>query len=202
MNKSNNFIHPTAIIEENVDIGEGTKIWDNVHIRYNSSIGNNCIVGEKTYIAYNVKVVNYVKINAFVYIPTGVVIEDKVMISAGCIFINDHYPRAYDIQKSQLSSSEPNEKTLDTLICEGSTLGAGAIILADLKIGKYSLVGAGSVVTKSVYDYALVVGNPARQIGWVCVCGSRLNFDSINSSCKSCKRSYTIIDGQYVVNKN
>jgi acetyltransferase-like isoleucine patch superfamily enzyme len=192
-------IHPTAIIEKNVNIGEGTKIWDNVHIRYNSSIGNNCIVGEKTYIAYNVKIGNFVKINAFVYIPTGIIIEDKVMISAGCIFVNDHYPRAYDTRTNKLSSSKPNEKTLDTIVCEGATLGAGTIILADLRIGKYALVGAGSVVTKSVFDHALVVGNPARQIGWVCICGPRLNFDSANSTCESCKRSYAIIDNQCVV---
>jgi len=158
-------------------------------------------VGEKTYIAYDVKVGNFVKINAFVYIPTGIIIEDKVMISAGCIFVNDHYPRAYDTRTNKLASSKPNEKTLDTLVCEGATLGAGTIILADLRIGKYALVGAGSVVTKSVFDHALVVGNPARQIGWVCICGSKLNFESTNSICKSCKRSYTIIDSQCIIIK-
>ena len=199
MNKINSFIHPTAIIEENGDIGDGTQIWDNVHIRHNSSIGHNCIVGEKTYIAYNVKVGNFVKINAFVYIPTGIVIEDKVMISAGCIFVNDHYPRAYDTQTNHLLSSAPNEKTLDTFLCEGATLGAGAIILADIRIGKYALVGAGSVVTKSVSDYGLVVGNPARQIGWVCICGSRLDFVSINATCDSCVQSYTILDNQCII---
>ena len=123
------------------------------------------------------------------------------MISAGCIFVNDHYPRAFDTSTNKLVSSEPNEDTLKTLICKGATIGAGAIILADLKIGKYALVGAGSVVTESVFDHALVVGNPARQIGWVCICGPRLNFDSTNSICKSCKRSYTIIDSQCIIVK-
>lgn len=183
-------IHPTAMIEEGVRIGPGSAIWDNVHIRRNAVLGHHCLVGEKSYIAYDVKIGNYVKINAFVYVPTRVTIEDKVMISAGCVFVNDKYPRAYDESDKGLKSSDPDETTLSTLVKEGATLGAAATVLADLVIGRYALVGAGSVVTKSVPDHALVVGNPARQIGWVCVCGRRLAFGSKKALCVHCSRKY------------
>ncbi len=187
-------IHPTAVIEDGVKIGPRSSVWDNVHIRKNARLGHDCIVGEKTYIAYDVKIGNFVKLNAMVYIPTGVTIEDKVMISAGCIFVNDKYPRAFDFRAGDLLSSAPNEETLSTVVREGATVGAGATVLGDLEIGKYALVGAGSVVTKSVAPHALVVGNPARQIGWVCVCGHRLasKKDPKKYSCPSCSRAYSL----------
>ncbi len=181
-------IHPTARIEEGVEIGEHTAIWDHVHIRKNSVIGHHCIVGEKTVIAYDVRIGNNVKINSFVYIPTGVTIEDKVMISAGCVFVNDRYPRAFDPASGGLADSGPDEETLQTTVREGATLGAGCTILANLEIGRYALVGAGSVVTKSVPEYALMVGNPARQIGWVCVCGHRLASNKKSMKCGKCGR--------------
>ncbi len=185
-------IHETAVIEEGVAIGAGSSVWDNVHIRRNARLGHHCIVGEKSYIAYDVRIGNFVKINAFVYIPAGVTVEDKVMISAGCIFVNDKYPRAFDHRAGALLSSAPNEETLETVVREGATIGAGATVLGGLEIGKYALVGAGSVVTKSVPAYALVVGNPARQIGWVCVCGPRLTFKSGAAQCEKCKTRYRL----------
>ena len=185
-------IHPTAILEEGVSIGPHSSVWDNVHIRSNSSIGHHCIIGEKSYIAYDVKIGDYVKINAFVYIPTGVTIEDRVMVSAGCIFVNDKYRRAFDSKKNSLLSSLPNEETLKTVVREGSTIGAAATILGGLQIGRYALVGAGSMVTKSVPDHALVIGNPARQIGWVCVCGNRLHFIRNKTNCQKCSRRYRL----------
>lgn len=183
-------VHPTAVIEDGVVIGKDSSVWDNVHIRKNTVIGHHCIVGEKTYVAYDVRIGNYVKLNAFVYIPTGVTIEDKVMISAGCIFVNDKYPRAYDFAGSGLLSSAPNEETLNTFVREGATVGAGCTILGDLEIGRYALIGAGSVVTKSVPAHALMVGNPAKQIGWVCVCGFRLKFSKGKACCEKCEASY------------
>jgi UDP-2-acetamido-3-amino-2,3-dideoxy-glucuronate N-acetyltransferase len=188
-------IHPTATIEVGVSIGPNSSIWDSVHIRSNAVLGHHCIVGEKSYIAYDVRVGNYVKINAFVYIPTGVTVEDKVMISAGCIFVNDNYPRAFDFTKGGLLSSSPNEETLETVIREGATIGAAVTVLGGLEIGRFSLVGAGSVVTKNVPDHALMVGNPARRIGWVCVCGKKLNFKKAASVCVSCKRKFKIKAG-------
>jgi acetyltransferase-like isoleucine patch superfamily enzyme len=176
-------VHPTAVIEAGVVIGEHSSVWDSVHIRQNARLGHHVSVGEKTYIAYDVRIGNFVKINAFVYIPAGVTVEDKVMISAGCIFVNDKYPRAFDYREKTLFTSGPNEKTLETFVREGATIGAAATVLGGLEIGKYSLVGAGSVVTKSVKPYALVVGNPARQTGWVCRCGSKLSFKKNRAVC-------------------
>lgn len=185
-------IHPTALIEKGVHIGSGSSVWDSVHIRSGASLGRHCIVGEKTYIAYDVRIGDYVKINAFVYIPTGVTVEDKVMISAGCIFVNDKYPRAFDISKGGLADSAPNGETLRTLVKEGATLGAAVTVLGGLEIGRFALVGAGSVVTRSVLPHALVVGNPARQIGWVCVCGPRLQFFGGKAVCAACRSRYRL----------
>ena len=129
-------IHPTAIVEDGVEIGPGTSVWDNVHIRGPARVGDDCIVGEKTYIAYGVDIGDRVKINAFVYICTGVTIEDGVMISAGTMFTNDRFPRATMPDLSTLAPSEPDEHTLPTLVREGATIGAGCVIGCDLIIGR------------------------------------------------------------------
>src|SRR5262245_741516 len=167
-------IHPTAIIEKDVTLGDGTSVWDNVHIRHGTSIGNECIVGGKTLIAYDVEIGNRVKINSAAYICNGVTIEDGVMISAGVIFTNDRFPRAATNDLSALRPSTPDEHTLPTLVREGATIGAGAIIGCDLTIGRFAMVGMGAVVTRSVPDFHLVIGNPARSIGCVCRCGEPL----------------------------
>ena len=124
-------IHPTALVEDNVTIGEGTSVWDNVHIRHDSRIGEECIIGEKTYVAYGVEIGDRVKINAMVYICNAVTIEDGVMISAGTIFTNDRFPRATTPDLSKLRSSDPDEHTLPTLVREGATIGAAATISND-----------------------------------------------------------------------
>ncbi len=167
-------IHPTALVEPGVEIGPGSSVWDNVHIRGPAWIGSDCIVGEKTYIAYGVRIGSCVKINAQVYVCTGLTIEDRVMISAGVIFTNDRYPRAFAVDGDGLASSAPNEDTLETIVREGATIGAGAIIGPGLEIGAYAMVGMGAVVTKSVPPHALVYGNPARVHAFVCVCGDPL----------------------------
>lgn len=167
-------IHPTAIVEEGVQLGGGTAIWDSVHIRRGTRIGEQCIIGEKTHIAYDVEVGNRVKINAFVYICNAVTIEDGVMISAGVVFTNDRYPRATTPDLKQLRSSEPDGNTLPTLVRQGATIGAASTIGCNLVIGRFAMVGMASLVTKSVPDFALVVGSPARCIGYVCRCGNPL----------------------------
>lgn len=184
-------IHATALVEAGVDIGLGTSVWDNVHIRGPARIGSDCIIGEKTYIAYGVTIGNRVKVNAFVYICTGVTIEDGVMLSAGTIFTNDRYPRATTSDLAQLRSSEPDEDTLATTVREGATIGAGAIIGPGIEIGRFAMVGMGSVVTRSVPDFGLVAGNPARAIGAVCRCGQPLP-DGSAATCRSCGREYRI----------
>ena len=196
-------IHSTAIVEDDVRIGDKTSIWDNVHIRHDSEIGEECIVGEKTYIAYGVKIGDRVKINAMVYVCNAVTIEDGVMISAGTIFTNDRFPRATTPDLKQLRDSDPNEHTLPTLVREGATIGAGATIGNDLTIGRFAMVGMGSVVTKSVPDFHLVLGTPARSIGAVCRCGQMITrFPEDRSAnfaylcCSKCEREYSIHDGE------
>lgn len=191
-------IHPTALIEDDVSIGDGTSIWDNVHIRHGATIGRDCIVGEKTYIAYDVRIGSRVKINAMVYICTAVTIEDGVMISAGTIFTNDRFPRATTTDLRRLRPSEPDEDTLPTLVKEGATIGAGCVIGNDLSIGRFAMVGMGSVVTRSVEDFHLVLGHPARPVGCVCRCGRLLlRFDTIEETssrqvCSACGLPYRI----------
>jgi acetyltransferase-like isoleucine patch superfamily enzyme len=193
-------IHPTALIEDDVTIGDGTSVWDNVHIRHGSTIGRDCIVGEKTYIAYDVVIGDMVKINAMVYICTAVTIESGVMISAGTIFTNDRFPRATTVDLAQLRPSEPDEDTLPTLVREGATIGAGCVIGNDLKIGRFAMVGMGSLVTKDVADFHLVIGHPARSVGCVCRCGHLVTrFESITkpvieTSCPGCGLPYRVSD--------
>ena len=196
-------IHPTAIIEEGVKIGDGSSVWDNVHIRHGASLGEECIVGEKSYIAYDVKIGNRVKINAMVYICAAVTIEDGVMISASTTFTNDRFPRATYPDLKSLRPSEPDEHTLPTLVREGATIGAGCIIGNDLEIGRWSMVGMGSVVTRPVPDFHLVVGSPARSVGAVCKCGmlfhrfSASDLHAFNAVCE-CGLGYQI-SGQIVI---
>src|SRR4029078_13304175 len=139
-------IHPTAIIEQDVTLGEGTSVWDNVHIRHGARLGQECIVGGKTLIAYDVEIGNRVKINSAAYICNGVTIEDGVMISAGVIFTKDRFPRAATNDLSQLRSSAPDEHTLSTLVREGATIGAGAIIAWNSTIWRVAMVGLGGAL--------------------------------------------------------
>lgn len=167
-------IHPTALIEPGVQIGDGTAVWDNVHVRHSTQIGEECIIGEKTYIAYGVKIGDRVKINAFVYVCNAVTLETGVMVSAGTVFTNDRFPRATTPDLQRLRSSDPDEHTLPTLVRTGATIGAGCTIGNDLTIGRFAMVGMGALVTQSIPDFHLALGNPARSVGCVCRCGQLL----------------------------
>lgn len=198
-------VHPTAIVEEGVEIGDGTSVWDNVHIRHSTRIGEECIIGEKTYIAYDVSIGHRVKINAFVYICNAVTIEDGVMISAGTIFTNDRFPRATTTDLKHLRSSDPDEHTLPTLVREGATIGAGSTIGNDLTIGRFAMIGMGSLVTKSVPDFHLAIGHPATSVGCVCRCGQLLlRFHGDESpalaevKCPACGLKYAIQNREVV----
>ncbi|MEM8944882.1 MAG: acyltransferase [Planctomycetota bacterium] len=195
-------IHPTAIVEQDVQLGAGTSVWDSAHIRHGAKLGEECIVGGKSYIAYDVVIGNRVKINAMVYICYGVTIEDGVMISAGTIFTNDQFPRATTPDLLQLNSSEPDDETRDTVVRAGATIGAGVIVGNGIEIGRFAMIGMGSVVTRSVADFHLAVGNPARSVGCVCRCGHRLMSWSASETstkavvvCDKCAARYAIDDG-------
>lgn len=164
-------IHPTAIVEDDVQIGENSSIWDAVHIRHGAHVGRDCIIGEKSYVAYEVKIGNLCKINANVYICAGVTVQDGVMIAAHTVFTNDVTPRAADPDLQRLRSSAPDEATLATTVERGATIGANCTIGPGVTLGAFCMIGMGSVVTKDVPRHALVVGNPARLAGLVCACG-------------------------------
>ena len=194
-------VHPSAIVEVGVSVGEGTSVWDNVHIRGpETAIGRDCVIGEKTYVAYGVTIGDRVKINAFVYICTRVIIEDGVMISAGTTFTNDRYPRATTPDLSALRSSEPDDTTLATTVRAGTTIGARATIGPGLEIGRFAMIGMGSVVTRSVGEFHLVAGHPARLIGAVCRCGEPVLRavegqlpDTEAATCHCCQRGYLVL---------
>jgi acetyltransferase-like isoleucine patch superfamily enzyme len=195
-------IHPTAEIEAGVEIGEGTAVWAHVHARGPSRVGRDCIVGEKTYIGPGVTIGNLVKLNAMVYLPLGVTLEDGVMIGAGTIFTNDRYPRGTDVAVTELRDSGPGEHIFETLVQQGASIGAGCTIGSNLVLGRWSLVGMGSVVTRDVGAFHLVVGNPARSIAIVCRCGEPVwRFPhgtppaSDDAACPACGLRYKVHEG-------
>jgi UDP-2-acetamido-3-amino-2,3-dideoxy-glucuronate N-acetyltransferase len=198
-------VHPTALIEDGAVIGENTAVWDHVHIRGPARIGRDCIIGEKTYIAYDVAIGDRVKINAFVYICAGVTIENGVMISAGTVFTNDLYPRATTPDLLTLKGSEPDEGTLETRVREGATIGARAVVGCDLEIGRFAMVGMGAVVTRSVPDFHLAYGQPARSVALLCRCGHPFHrLDGpvprvlATTACPRCGRGYGVQDFRVV----
>jgi UDP-2-acetamido-3-amino-2,3-dideoxy-glucuronate N-acetyltransferase len=199
---SNTRIHPTAEIEDGVEIGDGTAVWAHVHARGPSRVGRDCIVGEKTYIGSGVTIGNLCKLNAMVYVPLGVTLEDGVMIGAGTIFTNDRYPRGTDTAVTELADSGPGEHIFATLVELGASVGAGCTIGSNLTIGRFALVGMGAVVTHDVKPFHLVVGNPARSISIVCRCGTPVwRFPhgeppvSDEAACSHCGLRYKVHDG-------
>jgi len=198
-------IHPTALVEDGVEIGGDTVVWDSVHIRAPARIGSECIVCERTCIDPGVDIGDRVKIDSFVYICTGVTIETGVMIAAGVVFTNNRHPRATTSDLAALRPSQAHEHTLPTRVREGATLGARSVIGCDLEIGRFAMVGMGAVVTKSVPDFHLVVGNPARPVGLICRCGKpMLKFtDRVPKSvyalqCGACDLPYAVREGRVV----
>jgi UDP-2-acetamido-3-amino-2,3-dideoxy-glucuronate N-acetyltransferase len=172
------YIHESSYIDENVTIGEGTKIWFFCHIQKGAKLGKNCSLGQNINIANNVKIGNGVRIQNNVSIYEGVELEDNVFCGPSCVFTNVSVPRAH------YPVGGLYEKTL---VKWGASIGANSTIICGNTIGRCALVAGGAVVTKDVKDYALMAGVPARQIGWVCECGERL---SSSLECNKCGRSY------------
>lgn len=181
---SDYFVHDSSYIDDNVSIGRGTKIWHFCHIQSGTQIGEGCMLGQNVNVSCNVKIGNNVKIQNNVSIFEGVELEDYVFCGPSCVFTNDLTPRS--------KYPKGNENYKHTLVKEGASIGANATIICGNAIGRYSLVGAGAVVTKEVKDHALVIGCPARQVGWVCECGGILNQDNV---CDACKKTYLEDDG-------
>ena len=170
----NYFAHPTAVIDENVKIGKESKIWHFSHIMSNSTMGISCNIGQNVVISPNVELGNNVKVQNNVSIYTGVVCEDNVFLGPSMVFTNILNPR---------SAIRRRDAYVKTLVKKGASIGANATIICGNTIGEYALIGAGTVVTKSVKPYALVVGNPGKQIGWVSEFGHRLEFVSGKAIC-------------------
>ena len=190
------FVHPTAIVDENVEIGKGTKIWHFSHILANTRIGKECIIGQNCMIGPDVTIGNFCKIQNNVSVYKGVTLEDGVFVGPSAVFTNVLTPRAFIERKSEF---------LPTLVKKGATIGANATIVCGNTIGRYAFVAAGAVVTSNIPDYGLVIGIPARLVGWVCKCGyvlvvdkrikGKLLEDSI-IQCPYCESIYKY-DGEY-----
>lgn len=189
-------VHSTALLEENVSIGENTKIWHGCHLRGGVTIGSDVVIGRNVYIGSDVTVGSRSKIqnNALIYEPAT--IDEGVFIGPGVIFTNDHNPRAINLDGTPklLSDWEPT----GVHVGEGASIGAGSVCIAPLTIGRWALIGAGSVVTKNVPDFALVVGNPARRTGWVGEAGLKLELEDGVWVCPKTKQIYEIRNDQLV----
>jgi acetyltransferase-like isoleucine patch superfamily enzyme len=165
------FVHATALVEDAVTIGENTKIWHYVHLRRGASLGSDCVIGRGVFVDEGVQIGNRVKIQNYVSVFHGVTVRDGVFVGPHVCFTNDLNPRA--INPDGTAKSADDWTVGETLVESGASIGANATIICGVTIGAWSLIGAGSVVTKNVPQHALVVGNPARVIGYVCKCGRR-----------------------------
>ena len=188
MNNKNYYINDCAIVDEGVEIGEGTKVWHFSHIQKGAKIGKNCVLGQNVNVANNVVIGNYCKIQNNVSVYEGVTLEDYVFCGPSMVFTNITDPRC---EYPQVGNSFYKK----TLVKEGTSIGANATILCGHTVGKHSMIGAGAVVTRDVPDYALVVGNPARIVGWVSEAGKKLNFDNNGFAfCEKSKKKYMLKD--------
>ena len=182
------FSHESAIIDEGCTIGSGTKIWHFSHIMSGCTIGRNCNIGQNVVISPQVVLGNNVKVQNNVSVYTGVTCEDDVFLGPSAVFTNVINPRSALARKDQYRP---------TLVQRGASIGANATIVCGHTIGRYALIGAGAVVTKDVKPYALVVGNPARQTGWVSEYGHKLKFDAQGiAACPESGKQYKLEDGE------
>lgn len=183
----NYFSHESSYIDEGCSIGQGTKIWHFSHIMANCTIGENCNIGQNVVISPDVVLGSNVKIQNNVSVYTGVICEDDVFLGPSMVFTNVINPRSHVVRKSEYKQ---------TIIRKGASIGANATIVCGNEIGAYAMIGAGAVITKPVKPYALVVGNPAKQIGWVSENGHRLHFNQEGKAiCPETKQVYSLENG-------
>jgi len=180
------FSHPTAVIDEGAEIGEGTKIWHFCHVMPGAVIGQRCNFGQNVFVARGVKLGNNVKVQNNVSIYEGVICEDDVFLGPSMVFTNVNNPR---------SGVNRHGEYLETKVGKGATIGANATIVCGHDIGAYAFIGAGAVVTKTVPAYALVVGNPSKQIGWMSEHGERLQFEGNKARCPHSGLRYELKEG-------
>lgn len=176
------FVHPTAVLDEDVELGEGTKVWHFVHISAGARIGPDCSLGQNVFVAPRVRIGRGVRIQNNVAVYEGVELEDDVFVGPSCVFTNVKNPRAFVSRKHAFAA---------TRVRRGASLGANTTIVCGTELGEYCVVGAGAVVTHDVPRYALVIGVPARAVGYVCRCGERLTGEG-EVVCASCQAVYSI----------
>lgn len=179
-------VHETSLVGDNVKIGDGTRIWQFCNIMDGVEIGENCNVGMNVFMETGVKIGNHVTIKNNISIYSGVECEDDTFLGPNCVFTNVLTPRSFISRKNEFKK---------TIVHKGATLGANCTIVCGHDIGRYAMVGSGAVVTKTVPDYALVVGNPAKKIGYVCECGERI-YEDVDGiyRCTRCGKTYRVID--------
>ena len=182
------FVHETAIVDEPVQIGKGTKVWHYTHLMKDCILGEDCILGQNVFVASEVKLGNNVKVQNNVSLYTGVICEDDVFLGPSMVFTNVVNPRSAVVRRGQYTK---------TVVRKGASIGANAPIVCGHDIGQYAFIGAGAVVTKEVLPYALVVGNPAKQIGWMSEYGHRLEFDGEGrAKCPESQELYQLKNGK------
>jgi len=181
------FIHETAVIDNPCQIGKDTKIWHFSHIMRGAKIGERCNIGQNVVVSPGVEIGNNVKIQNNVSVYEGVILEDDVFCGPSMVFTNVINPRSHISRKHEFKQ---------TIVRKGASIGANATIVCGNTIGRYAFIGAGAVVTKDVPDYALVVGNPAKIVGWMCECGHQISFDGDVATCLGCEKQYVIVKGE------
>ena len=187
MTEKSFFVHPSSIIDDGAEIGKGTSVWHFCHVMGDSKLGEKCVLGQNVFIANGVQIGNNVKIQNNVSVYKGVICEDDVFLGPSMVFTNVVNPRSAVNRKTEYSP---------TIVRKGVSIGANVTIVCGVELGRYAFIGAGAVVTKDVPAYALMVANPAKQIGWMSEFGERLEFENGAAICEHTGAEYVIKDGK------
>jgi acetyltransferase-like isoleucine patch superfamily enzyme len=188
-------IHPSADVSPDARIGAGTSVWNEAQVREGACVGTECNIGKGVYIDRDVVVGDRVKIQNRASLYRGLTVESGVFIGPHVAFTNDRYPRAVRHQNGRVRTDADWQEE-PTRVCEGASIGAGAVIVCGVTIGRWAMVGAGAVVTRDVPEQGLVVGNPAELMGWVCRCGRRLARDQNTWRCPACNETYNLAESE------